>query len=99
MSVLPIPTASLRSKNELYTNLAEQLRSLVAGEADFIANAANLSSLLYHALPDLNWAGFYLNKGDELVAWSVSGKTGVCAHCDGQRSLRHGGGAATNHHR
>lgn len=94
MSVLPIPTASLRSKNELYTNLAEQLRSLVAGEADFIANAANLSSLLYHALPDLNWAGFYLNKGDELVLGPFQGKPacvriamgkGVCGTAAEQR--------------
>jgi len=55
------------TKSELYSNLRSQLRSLVADERDFIANAANLSSLLYHSMPDLSWAGFYLHKNDELV--------------------------------
>ena len=51
-----------------------QLRSLLEGERDFIANAANLSSLLYHSLPDLNWAGFYLLKNDELVLGPFQGQ-------------------------
>jgi len=94
MSVLPISTASPRAKNELYTNLKEQLRSLLDGERDFIANAANLSSLLYHSLPDLNWAGFYLSKGDELVLGPFQGKPacvripigkGVCGTAAEQR--------------
>ena len=62
------------SKTELYANLALQLRSLVADERDFIANAANLSSLLYHSLPDLNWAGLYTYKDDELVLGPFQGK-------------------------
>ena len=49
-------------RQELYANLLLQLRSLLADERDFIANAANLSSLLYHSMPDLNWAGFYFHK-------------------------------------
>jgi L-methionine (R)-S-oxide reductase len=82
------------SKAELYADLQSQLRSLLAGEADFIANAANLSSLLYYALPDLNWAGFYLNKGDELVLGPFQGKPacvriamgkGVCGTAAEQR--------------
>lgn len=62
------------SKTELYTNLQLQLRSLLEGEHDFIANAANFSSLLYHSLPDLNWAGLYLHKGGELVLGPFQGR-------------------------
>ena len=58
----------------MYSDLASQLRSLLEGERDFIANAANFSSLLYHSLPDLNWAGFYLLKGNELVLGPFQGK-------------------------
>lgn len=62
------------SKGELYEELAAQLRALLEGEKDFIANAANFSSLLFHSLPDLNWAGFYLLKGGELVLGPFQGK-------------------------
>ncbi len=62
------------SKAELYASLAAQVRSLFADERDFIANAANLSSLLYHSLPDLNWAGLYIYKRDELVLGPFQGK-------------------------
>ena len=55
------------SKSELYSGLVEQARALFEGERDAIANAANLSSLVFHALPDLNWAGFYRMVGGELV--------------------------------
>jgi len=64
---------STESKTELYGNLALQLRSLFVDERDFIANAANLSSLLYHSLPELNWAGLYLYKQDELVLGPFQG--------------------------
>jgi len=53
--------------------LAEQARALLAGEPDRIANAANLSALVYHAVPDLNWAGFYLYNGTELVVGPFQG--------------------------
>ena len=66
-------TAGL-NKGELYAELAAQLRALVEGEDDFIANAANFSSLLFHTLPDLNWAGFYLLKGGELVLGPFQGR-------------------------
>src|ERR1044072_5878369 len=62
------------SKPELYASLLLQLRSLLEGERDFIANAANFSSLLYHSLPDLNWAGFYLYKDGELVLGPFQGQ-------------------------
>jgi GAF domain-containing protein len=62
-------------KPELYAELAEQLAALIAGERDFIANLANASSLLFYALPDLNWAGFYLMRDDELVVGPFQGRT------------------------
>lgn len=61
------------SKRELYENLAGQLRSLLQGEHDFVANAANCAALLYHSLPDVNWAGFYLVKEGELVLGPFQG--------------------------
>jgi len=64
----------LKSKPELYASIAAQLRSLFEGERDFIANAANISSLVYYSLPDLNWAGFYLYKDGELVLGPFQGK-------------------------
>ena len=61
------------SKAEQYAQLVEQARALVAGERDRIANAANLSALVYHALPDLNWVGFYFFDGRELVVGPFQG--------------------------
>src|SRR5215212_1349956 len=63
-----------QTKGETYAELAAQLRALVEGEDDFIANAANFSSLLFYTLPDLNWSGFYLLKGGELVLGPFQGK-------------------------
>ncbi|GAC1041930.1 GAF domain-containing protein [Rhizobium sp. No.120] len=63
------------SKPEFYRELAEQLKALLDGEQDWIANAANTSALIYQMLPDLNWAGFYfLQREDELVLGPFQGK-------------------------
>ena len=62
------------SKSELYDQLATQLSSLLAGERDLIANAANFAALIFHSLPDLNWAGFYFLKNDELVLGPFQGQ-------------------------
>lgn len=61
-------------KPELYRELVKELSALIAGEPDFIANLANAAALLYHSLPDLNWAGFYLLKQGELVVGPFQGK-------------------------
>jgi GAF domain-containing protein len=61
-------------KPALYRDLATQLRALLEGESDPVANAANAAALIYHALPDLNWAGFYFLKGGELVLGPFQGK-------------------------
>ncbi len=57
-----------------YRQLIAELTSLLSGEADVIANLANTAALLFDALPDLNWAGFYLLKGGELVVGPFQGK-------------------------
>ena len=61
------------SKPEQYAQLLDQARALLHGERDRIANAANLSALLWHALPGLNWCGFYLYDGRELVVGPFQG--------------------------
>ena len=61
------------SKAEQYMQLLEQARGLMHGERDRTANAANLSSLVFHALPDLNWVGFYFFDGKELVVGPFQG--------------------------
>jgi L-methionine (R)-S-oxide reductase len=63
-----------QSKPELYKDLAAELRGLLAGESDEIANYANTAALLFHSLPDLNWAGFYLWRGEELVVGPFQGR-------------------------
>ena len=66
--------SSATSKSALYNQLASQLSSLLSGERDLIANAANFSALIFHSLPDLNWAGFYFAKDGELVLGPFQGK-------------------------
>lgn len=61
------------NKTEQYAQLLEQARALMQGESDRIANAANLSALVYHALPGLNWVGFYFFDGTELVVGPFQG--------------------------
>ncbi|KMZ11287.1 Free methionine-(R)-sulfoxide reductase, contains GAF domain [Candidatus Burkholderia humilis] len=69
-----LSTTSHATKAAQYDDLLQQARSLIADERDFIANAANFSSLVYHTLPDLNWVGFYLFDGAELVVGPFQGK-------------------------
>jgi len=61
------------SKPEQYAQLVAQARALIQGEPDRVANAANLAALVYHALPDLNWVGFYFYDGAELVVGPFQG--------------------------
>jgi GAF domain-containing protein len=67
----PIDTAD---KPAFYAELAQQARGLMDGEPDMIANAANFAALMFNALPDVNWAGFYLYDGTELVVGPFQGK-------------------------
>src|SRR3954469_23636191 len=62
-------------KPAFYRDLAEQAAALLTGERDAIANAANVSALLFQSMPDVNWAGFYfLRENDELVLGPFQGK-------------------------
>jgi putative methionine-R-sulfoxide reductase with GAF domain/alkylhydroperoxidase family enzyme len=58
----------------VYDELGRQLAELLAGETDLVANAANAAALIRHGLPDLNWAGFYFRRGNELVLGPFQGK-------------------------
>jgi|SRR5579863_1796161 len=61
-------------KSADYARLAQELEGLLAGERDLIANAANTAALLYGALPEVNWAGFYFLRGGELVVGPFQGQ-------------------------
>lgn len=87
-------TLDFTDKTAGYRDLARQLEGLLAGETDLVANAANTASLIWHALPDLNWAGFYFLKNGELVLGPFQGKPacvrialgrGVCGTAAGRR--------------
>lgn len=67
-------TALTGTKNEQYAQLLAQARALMHGERDRIANAANLSALLFHSLADVNWIGFYFFDGVELVVGPFQGQ-------------------------
>ena len=71
MSFLATPLTG--DKQAQYAQLLEQARALLHGERDRIANAANLSALVYQALPGLNWVGFYFFDGTELVVGPFQG--------------------------
>jgi GAF domain-containing protein len=62
------------TKPDANAALDAQLRALLHGERDFIANCANTAALLWHSLPDLNWAGFYRLVDDQLVLGPFQGK-------------------------
>ena len=85
----------LSNKSELYESLLRRLQALLEDESDFIANAANTASLIYHTLPDINWAGFYLCREEQLVLGPFQGKPacrridlgrGVCGTAAAERS-------------
>ena len=61
-------------KPRFYAELEAQARALVEGEPNRVANAANIAALIFHALPRINWAGFYFLQGDELVLGPFQGK-------------------------
>jgi L-methionine (R)-S-oxide reductase len=81
-------------KHADYARLAQELTALLAGESDLIANAALTAALIFDALPEVNWSGFYFLKGDELIVGPFQGKPacvrialgrGVCGTAAAQR--------------
>lgn len=79
-----------------YRLLGGQLSALMEGERDALANLANAAALIYQALPDLNWAGFYLYKQGMLVLGPFQGMPGVRAHSACARGVRRGGAREAN---
>lgn len=62
------------AEHSSYEELASALRALIGTERDWLANSANFVALVYHSLPELNWVGFYFNKGQELVLGPFQGR-------------------------
>ncbi|MFW5926866.1 MAG: GAF domain-containing protein [Wenzhouxiangella sp.] len=80
-----------------YRTLVQQAEGLLSGQSHRIANAANLSALIFDALDDINWAGFYFLEGDELIVGPFQGKPacvriemgkGVCGTAAATRSTQ-----------
>ncbi|MEW5303648.1 MAG: hypothetical protein WDW36_006319 [Sanguina aurantia] len=67
-------STTFASKREHYDDLVAQARGLMSGEPSLIANAANFSALVFNSLPEVNWAGFYLFDGSELVVGPFQGR-------------------------
>src|SRR5580658_3573447 len=66
--------STLPTKTALYEQLANTLRGLMHDQTDFLANISNFAALLFTTLPELNWAGFYLLRGTDLVLGPFQGK-------------------------
>ena len=64
-----------------YSLLTKQAKSLLTGESDSIANAANLAALIYHSFENVNWAGFYFLRGKQLVLGPFIGQV-ACTRID-----------------
>jgi len=84
-------------KSTLYAELLAQAKGLMAGEADLIANMANLSALMFNRLENVNWAGFYLYKEEQLVLGPFQGQPaciripmgrGVCGTAAAERTTQ-----------
>jgi L-methionine (R)-S-oxide reductase len=92
--VFALTSLDFNDKPAAYAELAKQLEALLHGESDFIANAANTAALLWHTLPDLNWAGVYRLVDGQLVLGPFQGRPacvriplgrGVCGTAARQR--------------
>lgn len=70
----PWTGAPRETESVQYPDLARELDALLAGETDFVANAANAAAAIYHSVAALNWAGFYFLQGDELVLGPFQGR-------------------------
>jgi L-methionine (R)-S-oxide reductase len=72
--VLATSDVSALPKPELYRELAAQISALIQDETDPVANMANAASLIFHSVPLLNWVGFYLLKGGDMVLGPFQGR-------------------------
>jgi len=100
MSFDPVETLDMstpETKRASYALLLAQARAVLEGERDALANLAQFAALVFHAVPSLNWAGFYLARGEELVLGPFQGKVacvripfarGVCGACARTRTAQ-----------
>src|SRR6202049_941816 len=63
-----------KAKTAVYESLSPALRELISHQTDFLANISYFAALLFSSLPNLNWAGFYLLRGSDLVLGPFQGK-------------------------
>ncbi|GAA5235384.1 GAF domain-containing protein [Verticiella sediminum] len=89
--------SSPAAKRSAYADVRARLEALLAGERDAIANLAQCAALIQQTVPGLNWAGFYLARGEELVLGPFQGKVacvripvgrGVCGTCAATREVQ-----------
>src|SRR4051812_43702339 len=94
-ATLDMSTAA--AKKASYELLVAQVRALLEGERDWLANLAQFSALVHQSVPELNWAGFYLARGEELVVGPFQGRVacvripfarGVCGACARTRHIQ-----------
>ena len=87
----------VENKRQHYSQLAQQIEAIVAEEQDLVANMANISAILYWALENVNWAGFYLVKEGQLVLGPFHGQpaciripigTGVCGTAVSENTIQ-----------
>lgn len=76
-----IKKVKFKNKKQFYNYLNLKLTGLICDEPDWLANLSNTSALLWLLLDDINWAGFYLYKNDELVLGPFQGKP-ACTHIE-----------------
>jgi GAF domain-containing protein len=85
------------AKRASYALLVAQVRSVLEGERDWLANLAQFAALVYQSVPQLNWAGFYMARGEELRVGPFQGKVacvripftrGVCGACATTREIQ-----------
>ena len=100
MSFDPVATLDMSTpdaKRASYALLLAQARSVLEGERDWLANLAQFAALVFNAVPELNWAGFYIARGEELVLGPFQGKIacvripfsrGVCGACARTRQVQ-----------
>jgi L-methionine (R)-S-oxide reductase len=100
MSFDPVATLDMSTpaaKRASYELLVAQVRSVLEGERDRLANMAQFAALVFQSVPELNWAGFYLAHGEELVVGPFQGKVacvripfarGVCGACARTREIQ-----------
>jgi GAF domain-containing protein len=86
----------MNKKEEKLKEMNQALKALIEPEGDWLANLANSSAILFEMMDDLNWAGFYIWKNEQLVLGPFQGKTacvridedqGVCGTAYSQRKI------------